>query len=102
MRHLLLALLATCALRAADPIVSCDYPDDAAAAKAWRAVEGSPTARIGQDDIAHVRRRDCNFSTNKRARTYWDHKGDLDLSTSEGIRLEVRCRDRAPIAQFHV
>lgn len=102
MRHLLLALLATCALRAADPIVSCDYPDDAAAAKAWRAVEGSPTARIGQDDIAHVLRLDCNFSTNKRARTYWDHKVDLDLSTSEGIRLEVRCRDRAPIAQFHV
>ena len=102
MRHLLLALLATCALRAADPIVSCDYPDDAAAAKAWRAVEGSPTARIGQDDIAHVLRLDCNFSTNKRARTYWDHKVDLDLSTSEGIRLEVRCPDRAPIAQFHV
>ncbi|MEY4132524.1 MAG: hypothetical protein RL592_582 [Verrucomicrobiota bacterium] len=102
MRHLLLALLATCALRAAEPIVSCDYADDAAAAKAWRAVEGSPTARIGQDDIAHVLRLDCNFSTNKRARTYWDHKVDLDLSTSEGIRLEVRCRDRAPIAQFHV
>ena len=102
MRHLLLALLATCALRAADPIVSCDYPDDATAAKAWRAVEGSPSARIGQDDIAHVLRLDCNFSTNKRARTYWDHKVDLDLSSSEGIRLEVRCRDRAPIAQFHV
>ena len=102
MRLSLLAFFATCALHAAEPIVSCDYPDDAAAAKAWRAVEGSPTARFGQDDIAHVLRLDCNFSTNKRARTYWDHQVDLDLSSAEGIRLQMRCRDRAPIAQFHV
>jgi hypothetical protein len=102
MRLLLLALLATCALRAAAPIVSCDYPDDASAAKAWRAVEGSPAARIGQDDIAHVLRLDCNFGTNKRPRTYWDHKVELDLSDAEGIRLEIRCRDRTSIAQFHV
>ena len=40
MRLLCLALLATCVLRAAEPVVSCDYPDDAAAATAWRAVEG--------------------------------------------------------------
>ena len=102
MRLALLTLLATCALRAAAPIVSGDYPDDAAAAKAWRAVEGSPAARIGQDDIAHVLRLDCNFSTNKRARVYWDHKVELDLSDAEGVRIELRCRDRAPIAQFHV
>jgi uncharacterized lipoprotein YddW (UPF0748 family) len=102
MRLLLLALLATCALRAAEPIVSCDYPDDASAAKAWRAVEGSPAARIGQDNIAHILRLDCNFGTNKRPRTYWDHKVELDLSDAEGIRLEVRCRDRTSIAQFHV
>jgi len=102
MRPFLLALLATCALRAAAPIVSCDYPDDAAAAKAWQAVEGSPAARVGQDDIAHVLRLDCNYATNKRPRVYWDHKVDLDLSASEGLRLEVRCRDRAPIAQLHV
>ena len=102
MRPLLLALLATCALRAAAPIVSCDYPDDAAAAKAWRQVEGSPPPRIGQDDIAHVLRLDCNFSSNKRARVYWDHKVDLDLSSAEGVRLEMRCRDRLPIALMHV
>ena len=102
MRRLLLALLAAGVAHAAEPIVAADYPDDAAAAKAWRAVEGSPAARIGQDDIAHVLRLDCNFSTNKRARVYWDHKVDLDLSSAEGIRLELRCRDRAPISQFHV
>lgn len=102
MRLALLTLFATCALRAAAPIVSGDYPDDAAAAKAWRAVEGSPAARIGQDDIAHVLRLDCNFRTNPRARVYWDHKVELDLSDAEGVRIELRCRDRAPIAQFHV
>lgn len=102
MRLALLTLLATCALRAAAPIVSGDYPDDDAAAKAWRAVEGSPVARIGQDDIAHVLRLDCNFRTNPRARVYWDHKVELDLSDAEGVRIELRCRDRAPIAQFHV
>lgn len=102
MRLALLALLATCALRAAAPIVTGDYPDDAAAARAWRAVEGSPAARIGQDDIAHVLRLDCNFRTNPRARVYWDHKVELDLSDAEGVRIEMRCRDRAPIAQFHV
>ena len=102
MRLSLLALLATCALRAAEPIVACDYPDDAAAARAWRPIEGSAPAKVGQDDIAHVLRLDCDFSTFKGARAYWDHKVDLDLSSAEGIRLEIRCRDRAPIAQFHV
>jgi uncharacterized lipoprotein YddW (UPF0748 family) len=102
MRPLILALVLACGLRAAEPIVACDYPDDAAATKAWRPVEGSAPARIGQDDIAHVLRLDCNFSTFKPARAYWDHKVELDLSSAEGVRLELRCRDRAPIAQFHV
>jgi uncharacterized lipoprotein YddW (UPF0748 family) len=102
MRLLLLALFATSGLRAAQPVVSCEYPDDDAAAKAWRAVEGSPPARVGQDGIAHVLRLECNYATNKRARVYWDHKVDLDLSAAEGLRLEVRCRDRAPIAHLNV
>ena len=102
MRLSLLAFFATCALHAAEPIVACDYPDDAAAARAWRPIEGSAPAKVGQDDIAHVLRLDCDFSTFKGARAYWDHKVDLDLSSAEGVRLEIRCRDRAPIAQFHV
>jgi uncharacterized lipoprotein YddW (UPF0748 family) len=102
MRRLLLALLATCGLHAAAPIVSGDYPDDAAAAKAWRPIEGATPAQIGQDDIAHVLRLECNFATFKGTRVYWHHKVDLDLSSAEGIRIEMRCTNRQPIAQFHV
>jgi uncharacterized lipoprotein YddW (UPF0748 family) len=102
-RLAVLLLLPAFGWAASPPIVEAAYADDAAAAKAWKPLEGTPSAQVTTEaDGSHALRLACPFSTFKGARAYWDHRVDLDLSGAEGIQIEMRCRHRAPIGHFNV
>ncbi len=76
------------------------YPDDAAAAKAWIASDGSPTAKTSvageQPSLAFS----CPFASSRIGRAYWDLKRPIDLSESEGVQMEMFCADMSAISSF--
>jgi uncharacterized lipoprotein YddW (UPF0748 family) len=102
MRLFLALLLAAGWLRAAPALVNFDYPDDAAAAKAWRKGEGAPDARVTLVDGKPVLRLDCPFSRTTGPRLLWDLRLGVDLSASQGLRLELRCLNPRALGQLMV
>lgn len=76
------------------------YADDAAAAAAWVARDGSAPVTMSDADGQRVLRFPCAFATSKGPRAYWDHATQLDLSGAEGVQFEIFCGNAGPITSF--
>lgn len=86
--------------RAGSMIDAGDYADDAAAAKAWVAKEGSPPPAMGEAGGRRALRFPCPFATGKAGRGCWDLTANLDLAEAEGVQFEVFCADAGPVSGF--
>ncbi|MCC6353760.1 MAG: family 10 glycosylhydrolase [Verrucomicrobiae bacterium] len=101
---LTLALSAPPASPGANPavIAACDYPDDAAAANAWKPMKGSAPAASATVAGRKALRLRCNFEGTDHQRASWDLDCDIDLADCRGIRFDVFCTNATPVSYFNI
>ena len=83
-------------------IDACAFPDDASAAKAWVAREGSTPPTMQKADGERMMTLDCKFATTSVGRGCWDRELKLDLSQAEGLQIDMFCANAGPIATFMI
>ncbi len=75
-------------------------PSPAAAAAAWKAMEGNPNPQPGREQHLSFLRFPCQLAKEKNDRASWDLAFNPDLSLARGIRFLFRCTDASPVASF--
>jgi hypothetical protein len=68
----------------------------------WQPMRGSPPATVLAGRERRALRLPCNFATSQVERVSWDRVVQLDMSACRGVRFDLLCPDRAPVAHFNL
>jgi uncharacterized lipoprotein YddW (UPF0748 family) len=68
----------------------------------WQPMRGSPPATVLAGRERRALRLPCNFATSQVERASWDRVVQLDMSACRGVRFDLLCPDRAPVAHFNL
>lgn len=76
------------------------YASDAAAQAVWKPMKGSQPVTCATVEGKPCLRLPCNFAPGLIERASWDRKVTLDLTTCQGISMDVFCRQVTPVSHF--